>query len=170
MKNSARKLSEHRFGFFAAKGLLRVCLLVSLMLAAAAPAMATNAYVQLKDRLNPLYITGLTIQYARMHGSISQAIIVLPEQIKYERFDLDQVRNVEFIQIVGERNMSPVYEAQLYLRTPGHWRKVMFMPIRELHGYHFGAPWSYPVDRGRGYAANANALQEIRFVPDESTR
>ncbi len=140
-------------------------LLLGLLGVCPGAAWAANAYVQFKGKGNAPYITNLKFHYALMPGPIEEVIVVIPEQTKYEKYPLSQVRQIEFLQVVGEKKMCPVYRVRLHLRMPGHWREVFLMPLRELQGVSFGAPWTFPVDYDRGYDENAEELQEIRVAP-----
>ncbi|NMC48355.1 MAG: hypothetical protein GYA47_02830 [Desulfovibrio sp.] len=143
-----------------------VSLSVLLLLAAwTGTARAVDAYVQLKGKSNAMYISNLEIQYATSHAAVAEVVTVIPEQLKYEKYPFADVRSIEFLEIVGEKDLSPVYTAKISLRRPGMWRQTRLMPIRELRGQNFGAPWTFPLDSGRGYEDNAEALQEIRFIP-----
>lgn len=126
---------------------------------------AGTAYVHFKGKSNALYITNFKFQYALMPGPIEETIVVLPEQTKYEKFPMHEVRRIEFLEVMGEKKMSPVYRVRLHLRKPGHWREVWLMPLKELQGTCFGKPWTYPVDFDRGYEDNAHALKEIHMLP-----
>lgn len=128
-------------------------------------ARAVDAYVQLRGKINAMYITNLEIQYATSYSAVAEVVTVIPEQLKYEKYPFTDVRGIEFLEIVGEKDLCPVYTAKVSLRRPGMWRQIRLMPIRELRGQHFGAPWTFPLDSGRGYEDNAEALQEIRFIP-----
>ncbi|GAB1409571.1 hypothetical protein MASR1M90_07250 [Desulfovibrionales bacterium] len=141
-------------------------LIPGILSMAARPALAAAGYVHFKGQSNARYITNLKIQYALMPGPIEDIITVIPEQTKYEKYPLSQVRKIEFLELIGEKKQCPVYRVRLYLRRPGHWRDVLLMPLKELQGTSFGAPWIYPVDFNRDYEDNAEALQEIRIVPE----
>lgn len=146
------------------------CLLVGMMFLQAGITSAADGYVHFKGRSNPLYIANLQFQYSLLPGPVAEVVVVIPEQTKYSKHPLDQVRRIEFLEVVGEKKMSPVFRVRLHLRTPGHWREVYLMPLRELQGSSFGAPWTYPVDFDRGYEENADELQEIRLVPPRPGR
>jgi hypothetical protein len=105
-------------------------LLLGLLGVCPGAAWAANAYVQFKGKGNAPYITNLKFHYALMPGPIEEVIVVIPEQTKYEKYPLSQVRQIEFLQVVGEKKMCPVYRVRLHLRMPGHWREVFLMPLR----------------------------------------
>lgn len=126
---------------------------------------AATAYVYFKGKSNARYITNFKFQYALMPGPIEEAVVVIPEQTKYEKFPTHEVRKIEFLEVMGEKKMSPVYRVRLHLRRPGHWREVWLMPLKELQGTCYGKPWTYPVDFDRGYEDNAHSLKEIHMLP-----
>lgn len=143
---------------------------VLVLLGWCAPAQAANAYVQFKNKLNPLFISNIRILHVDANRAIDQLVVVIPEQLKYERYSFDELREIEFLSVVGERKMAPAYQVKVYLRQPGVWRKTILMPIREFQGSLYGAPWVFRVDSARGYEENAEDIQSIRFVPPDRSQ
>lgn len=161
--NAVNAFSDKFCGLY----ILAISLLLTVAVCTSVQAVhAAAGYVHFKGKSNARYITHLKLQYALMPGPIEDVITVIPEQTKYEKYPLSEVRKIEFLNVVGEKKMSPVYRVRLHLRRPGHWRDVLLMPLRELQGTSFAAPWTYPVDFNRGYDENAEALKEIRIMPE----
>jgi len=165
MRSTATEKRKRRFFPGGLCGLAMACLLVAgSVLGCAQTAGATDAYVQFKGKMNALYIANIRIQYARSQQAVSELVTVIPEQLKYEKYPFDQLREIDFIAVVGEKYMCPAYQAKVFPRQMGHWRQTTLMPIREFRGVLYGAPWVYPVDSARGYEDQAEAIEKIRFV------
>ncbi len=165
MNNTAADSMKGRFFHGGLCRLVMGCLLAaSGVLGCLQIAGATDAYVQFKGKINALYIANIRIQYAQSQQAIPELVTVVPEQLKYERYPFDQLRQIDFIAVVGEKFLCPAYEAKVYPRQMGHWRQTILMPIREFRGVLYGAPWVYPVDSARGYEDKAELIEKIRFV------
>lgn len=132
-------------------------------------AEAMDALFHTKEKINPDYIATIEFQFARSQNSIPEIILMVPEQIKYEKYPITDIRRLVFHEVVGERNLCPVYTVTVHFRHSGHPREALLMPLREIRGLRHGVQWIYGVDSGRGYEDNAEALEEINFVPPKAT-
>lgn len=127
-------------------------------------AESADAYVYLKGRMEPLFVTNFSIRYANSHQQSRQIIAALPYELKYIKYSFDRVRQVDFLKQGGAERSCPSYIARLQLIRTGATRRVVIMPIKEFRGTNLGAPWVYPLDSDRGYEENAANIKEIRFV------
>jgi hypothetical protein len=142
-------------------------LLAAAVVAAAfhpTPAGAADARVFLKNRMSPLYIQNMKIQFAQQRMGQEALILFYKEQRKYMTYGFDQIRKVEFTKFVGYRKQSPVFQVDLHLVETGSKMGLSLMPVAMLTGINRGVPWKYKFNLDQGYEDNAWNIQAIEFV------
>ena len=143
-------------------------LLAAAIIAAAAvhptPAGAADARVFLKNRMLPLYIQNLKIQFVQQRSGQESLILFLKEQQKYLTFGFDQIRKIEFTKFVGYRKQAPVFQVDLHLVETGSQMDLVLMPVTMFTGLNSGVPWKYKFSLDQGFESNAQNIQAIEFI------
>ena len=128
------------------------------------PIWAADAMIHLRNRMMPLYIQNIQIQYVQRNSGQEVLILLLTEQQKYMSFTFDQIRKVDIIKFVGYRKEAPVFQVDVHLVEAGHRMKMFLMPITMLSGLNHGVPWKYKLNLFQGYDDNVQNLKAIEFI------
>lgn len=147
-------------------GHLRLIYLAAMLVLWPTGALATDAYLHLKNRVQPLYVQNVKMFYAGRWSGVEEAIIMRQDQLKYESYTFQRIRKIVIRGVSGFRNLHPVFRAELYLRETGHWIDVLLMPLQKISGTFSGRVWEYDMRIDYGHDENAPNFKEIVFVYD----
>jgi hypothetical protein len=145
----------------------RLVFLAAMLLLWPAEGVATDAYLHLKNRVQPLYVQNVKMFYAGRWSGVEEAIVMRQDQLKYESYPFQRIRKIVVRGVSGFRNLHPVFQAELYLRETGHWIDVLLMPLRKISGTFSGRVWEYDMRIDYGHDDNAVNFKEIVFVYDD---
>ena len=125
---------------------------------------AANGRIKLRDRLLPLYVTDIKLLY---YGDITPIPVVVfsfkEQKFKYIKYSFDEIRKLEFVKVVGEKNFAPVYYIKVWLRKGGHFLHGYLLPITKIEGFHYRRKWDFPLEYESSYQENIFNIKEIEF-------
>ena len=128
------------------------------------PLKATDGYIKLKDRLTPVYVTNISFLY---YGSYNPAPVVVfsfkEQKHKFIKYSFDEIRKIEFVKPIGEKNFAPVYYIKVWLKRGGHFLHGYLLPITKIEGYHYRRKWQLPLEYESSYQNNIFKIKEIIF-------
>lgn len=128
---------------------------------------STNAYVYLKNRINPLYITDIKFFYYLTLKPVPALIFSFKEQRgKFQKYIFDEVREIDFDKVVGHKNLYPVFLIKVYLKRGGYYIPGFCLPLMKITGYLYNRKWEYYMQLDTEYEENAHNLKKILFFKD----
>lgn len=130
------------------------------------PAMlhASDAWVYLEGRRNPMYIQDIKFEYPKQNRKIKQAIILIKGQRKYHSYNFYEIREINFRKLSGVQRRYPVYNVHITLRTPSHRIDTLLMPLKEVSGNYMGRQWNMNLKLKEADMLDRDALKIDRIV------
>ncbi len=148
-----------------ARRIIYILLFVVLIIASRSNnAVATDAYLYLKDKIYPLYIQHIEFYYYKSHIGNESIVVLLKEQGKYHEYKFKHLRDIEFKQFIGARYLRPIFKIRVFLKESSHFLDASLMPLRKISGLYNGRSWSYNITIvGNNYEKAMN-LDRIHFI------
>ncbi len=146
------------------KYVIYIILFVALVFASTDDAVAANAYLYFKNRINPLYIQNIEFYYYKSLIGNKSIVILLEDQGKYHEFKFERLRDIEFKRFIGARYLRPIFRIRIFLKENAHFLDASLMPLRKITGFYNGRSWSYNLTIvGDNYEKVMN-VDKIHFV------